>query len=261
MKCQIIIPARLASTRLPEKLLRTVDGKSILEFTYLAACHSTVAADVLIAVDDQRIADEADRIGAPWVMTNPNCASGTDRIAEVAAGLPDVDVFVNVQGDEPEIAAATIDLVAQTLLDDPEAKIATAAAPIRSADQLADPNCVKIVIDAGQGRASAGRAIYFSRSAVPHPRGGVTKTQLDAEPPLFWHHIGLYAYRRDFLTWFAAQPSGRIEQTEKLEQLRATEAGHKIVVARVTGATPGIDTEADLQAFALRYRQQQQQQQ
>ena len=116
--CQIVIPARLASSRLPEKLLRSVAGRSVLEHTYHAACQATCTDDVIVAVDDQRLADEVERFGGKWIMTSPTCASGTDRIAEVAASLPEKEVFVNVQGDEPEIDPAVIDQVAQCLIDD-----------------------------------------------------------------------------------------------------------------------------------------------
>ncbi len=271
--CQIVIPARLASTRLPEKLLRRAGGKSVLQHTFDAASTSTVASGVIVAVDDQRIADEVDSFGGRWVMTNPNCPSGTDRIAEVAAALPDVDVFVNVQGDEPEISPDAIDLVGQALLDCPDADMSTVGTPIRDRTLLDDPSVVKIVLaldehagghtnpakeridQAGEKTNQKGRAVYFSRSVVPHVRDGITAKVLHAEPPIFWHHLGLYAYRREFLQWFAAQPPSQIEQSERLEQLRAIEGGKTIAVARVESATPGIDTQADLDAFIARLRQ------
>lgn len=244
--CKIVIPARLASTRLEEKLLRTVAGKSILQHTYLAACRSQIAQEVVVAVDHPRLAEEVDRFGGRWVMTSPDCPSGTDRIAAVAGETPDSELLVNVQGDEPEIDPTTIDSVAQLLLDHPAADIATAATPIRDLAVLEDPSCVKVVL------GSAQRAIYFSRAEVPHCRDSVTAEILSREPPLFWHHIGLYAYRRDFLAWFVRQPAGRLELIERLEQLRAIEAGKTIVVARVGSAAPGIDTIDDLSAFRHR---------
>ena len=244
----IVIPARLASSRLPEKLLRQAGGKTVLRHTYEAARGSQIAGDVVVAVDDQRLADEVDSFGGRWIMTSPDCASGTDRIAEVAAAMPQVDVFINVQGDEPEIDPATIDTVAKKLIDSPGADMATAGVPLRSAESLGDPNCVKIVM--GQG----GQAVYFSRAAVPHLRDGELEYSLQAEPPLFWHHIGLYAYRRDFLQWFSSQAPSLLEQTEKLEQLRAIESGRRIMVARVESGTPGIDTMSDLQAFVDRLK-------
>ncbi len=256
-RCQIIIPARFASTRLPEKLLRRVGGKTILQHTYEAALRSRFAEGVLIAVDDQRIADEVDRFGGRWVMTRVDHASGTDRIAEAAASVSETDIFINVQGDEPEIDSRAIDAVAKLLIDDPAADVATVGTPIRDRASLDDPSKVKIVMAeleaSGANGAGQGRAVYFSRSVVPHIRGGVTDESLAAEPPIFWHHIGLYAYRRNFLEWFAHQPVSLLEETEKLEQLRAIEAGKRIVVARVGHATPGIDTIEDLQAFERRF--------
>lgn len=249
--CQIVIPARLASTRLPEKLLKRVAGKSVLQHTYEAARRCKVASEVVVAVDDQRIADEVDAFGGRWIMTSPDCASGTDRLAEVAQAMSNVDVFVNVQGDEPEIDPAVIDRVASTLIEDANAEMATVATPIRDPRLLRDPSCVKVVM-AQPGGAEQGRAVYFSRAAVPHSRDGVDKSILNAEPPIYWHHIGLYAYRREFLAWFAAQPPSLLEQTERLEQLRAIEAGKTILVARVESAIPGIDTQEDLDAFIRR---------
>jgi len=266
---QIVIPARLASTRLPEKLLRDAEGKSILQRTFEAASRSTVADGVIVAVDDQRLADEVESFGGKWMMTSRDCASGTDRIAEVADEMKEVDIFVNVQGDEPEIEPVVIDRVATALIDATDADMSTVGTPIRDQKILDDPSCVKIVMAhqptalaasperasptrAGQGRAEQGRAVYFSRAVVPHCRDGIDQSTLASEPPIYWHHIGLYAYRRDFLAWFARQPPSRLEETERLEQLRAIEAGKKIVVSRVESATPGIDTEADLAAFIRR---------
>ncbi len=265
-KTRIVIPARLASTRLPEKLLRRVNGKSILQHTFESASRSTIADGVVVAVDDQRLADEVDSFGGKWIMTSPTCASGTDRIAEVAAAMPETDIFVNVQGDEPEIDPVVIDLVATALIHSNDADISTVGTPIRDPKILEDPSCVKIVmameptaLAAGhttpfQSKSGQGRAVYFSRAAVPHCRDGVNAKILTAEPPIYWHHVGLYAYRRDFLAWFAAQPPSSLEETERLEQLRAIEAGKKIIVSRVEKAAPGIDTEADLAAFIHRLK-------
>jgi 3-deoxy-manno-octulosonate cytidylyltransferase (CMP-KDO synthetase) len=242
-----VIPARLASTRLPEKLLLRAGGKSILQHTYEAALRARVANGVVVAVDDDRLADEVESFGGDWLMTSTACASGTDRIAEVAAALPDIEIFVNVQGDEPEIDPAAIDGVATALLDDAGAEMSTAGTPIRDVRTLEDPSVVKIVMAAEQGRA-----IYFSRAIVPHVRDGIDQAMLAAEPPVFWHHLGLYAYRREFLTWFAGQSPSLLERTEKLEQLRAIEAGKRIAVVRVDAAMPGIDTPDDFESFAAR---------
>jgi 3-deoxy-manno-octulosonate cytidylyltransferase (CMP-KDO synthetase) len=246
MRCVLVIPARLASTRLPEKLLRRAGGKSVLQHTYEAASSARIAEQVVVAVDHPRLADEVDSFGGRWVMTREDCPSGTDRIAEVARSIADAEIFVNVQGDEPEIDPEVIDAVGRLLIDHPEADIATAGVPIREQGPLNDPNCVKIVMS-GQGRA-----VYFSRASVPFRRDGIDERTLQADPPLFWHHLGLYAYRRSFLEWFANEPPSQLEQTEKLEQLRAIEAGKTIMVARAASATMGIDTEEDLQAFIKR---------
>ena len=244
--CQIVLPARLASSRLQEKLLRKVGGRTILHHTYEAASRSSFGTNIVVAVDDPRLAEEVDSFGGQWIMTSQNCVSGTDRLAEAANALPDTEIFINVQADEPEIDPASIDLVAHTLLENPCADIATAGTPIRNRQQLEDPSCVKILMSQGEGQ---GRAVYFSRAAVPFVREGVQNIDFEIEPPIFWHHIGLYAYRRKFLQWFASQPPSRFEQLEKLEQLRAIEAGKQIVVATVDSATPGIDTLDDFKRF------------
>lgn len=254
--CTIVIPARLASTRLREKLLRRVGGKSVLQHTHDAARRSTIGQDIVVAVDDQRIADEVDSFGGKWIMTSADCASGTDRIAEIAQAMPHTDVFINVQGDEPEIDPTAIDAVAKALLNCPGADMSTVGTPIRDQAILNDPSNVKIVM-AGDPQTGQGRAVYFSRSVVPHMRDGKTRDGIDpnslaANPPIYWHHIGLYAYRRDFLQWFASQPPSLLETTERLEQLRAIESGKHIAVAQVDHAAPGIDTQADLDAFAER---------
>ena len=250
----IVIPARLASTRLPEKLLRVVAGKSILHHTLDAARRCKVTSEVIVAVDDQRLADEVESIDGKWIMTDPNCASGTDRLAEVAKAFPNVDVLVNVQGDEPEIDPHAIDTVAKTLIENPDADMSTVGTPIRSREKLDDPNCVKIVMAEGVDEAGQGRAVYFSRAALPFIRDGIDQSLLTAEPPTFWHHLGLYAYRRDFLMWFASQPPSTLEKLERLEQLRAIESGKTIVVSRVEQAASGIDTLEDLQDFEKRWR-------
>ncbi|MEM6978957.1 MAG: 3-deoxy-manno-octulosonate cytidylyltransferase [Planctomycetota bacterium] len=245
MKCMIVIPARLASTRLSEKLLLRAEGKSILQHTYEAALKSTLADDVLVAVDDPRLAHEVDSFGGQARLTSVDCQSGTDRIAEVALLHDDVDIFLNLQGDEPEISPSTLDAVVGLLASQPEADMATAITPIRDLQQLQDPACVKVVV--GQGRA-----ITFSRAAVPHARDGDAEVWLMSEPSVYFQHLGVYAYRRSFLEWFCTQPPSILEQIEKLEQLRAIEAGKTVVVAEVAEATPGIDTLEDYRAFQER---------
>ena len=244
---QIVIPARLASTRLANKLLRQVEGRSILQYTYEAATRSQLACSVVVAVDDAALLDEVTRFGGEAVMTSANCPSGTDRMAEVAAKSSH-SVLVNVQGDEPEIAANDIDMAIRLLQEHPEADVATLATPIRDAERLQDPNCVKVTLDAN------GFALYFSRSEIPFSRDRDHWGLVSREPPVCWQHVGLYAYRKEVLHWFAGTPPGNLEQIEKLEQLRLLEAGKKIVVGQTDSPSIGIDTESDLNAFAKKMR-------
>ncbi|QDV55261.1 3-deoxy-manno-octulosonate cytidylyltransferase [Rosistilla oblonga] len=243
LNAKIVIPARLASTRLPEKLLRVVAGKSILQRTYEAASRSRRAASMIVAVDDPRLLAEVERFGGNAMMTSVDCQSGTDRVAEAALADDQADVFVNVQGDEPEIDPDAIDLVVDLLEQHPEAYAATLATPIRDAADLKNPNCVKVVLETG------GYALYFSRSPIPLPRDQDFQALVDHDPPLCWQHIGLYAYRREVLQWFTQQAPSPLELTERLEQLRLLEAGRRIVVGKIDHPAIGIDTEEDLQAF------------
>ncbi len=243
MKMMIVIPARLASSRLSQKLLLRAGGKSVLQHTYEAASRATVTDHVIVAADDPRLVAEVNSFGGEARLTSVDCESGTDRIAEIALLHDDVEIFINVQGDEPELDPSAIDTVASLLASHPDADIATAACPIGKVEKLADPACVKVVM------GSDDRAIYFSRAAVPHARDGFSNSLLGAQPPVYWQHLGLYAYRRDFLLWFATQPPGRLETIEKLEQLRAVEAGKTIVVAPVGPSPRGIDTLEDYRAF------------
>ena len=244
---QIIIPARLASTRLPRKLLLCETGKSLIQHTYEAARRSTRAAGVCVATDHAEIFDEVRSFGGQVEMTSPTAPSGTDRVAEVARRMAGVDIIVNVQGDEPEIAGTSIDLAIELLEANPTAVMSTLATPIRSRRQLEDPACVKVVFDA------AGRAMYFSRSVIPHPRQW-DDALLTSDPPTFYQHVGLYAYRRDFLLQLASMPPCRLEQVERLEQLRVLDAGHSILVGVIDEPTFGIDTPDDYRAFVEKQR-------
>jgi 3-deoxy-manno-octulosonate cytidylyltransferase (CMP-KDO synthetase) len=178
-------------------------------------------------------------------MTSPTCASGTDRVAEVARALPDVDVFINVQGDEPEISPQAIDRLVELLAGDPMAVMATLATPIRSREKLDDPACVKVVFD------HAGRALYFSRSPIPHARTWDDRLLTD-EPAHFFQHLGLYAYRREFLLVLADIPRADCEILESLEQLRVLAAGYSLRVGVIDEPTIGIDTPEDYRAFVKR---------
>ena len=243
----LAIPARRRSTRLPDKMLLRDTGKTVLQHTYEAACLARQPEAIVIATDDEEIAAEARRFGADVVMTSPDAPSGTDRIAEAVRQLPRAGVIVNLQGDEPEADATAIDRLFELLEHEPWASMATAATPLRDRAKLDDPSCVKVAID---GR---GRALYFSRSVIPHPREW-DDALLAAEPPAFYQHLGMYAYRRPFLMQMTKWPVGRLEAIEKLEQLRVLEHGHAILVAIVERATHGIDTPEDYAAFVARRR-------
>jgi len=243
--CLLVIPARRRSTRLPDKLLLRDTGKTVLEHTFEAACRARRPDGVLIATDDAEIAAEARRFGARVAMTSPACPSGTDRVAEAVRQFDEARIIVNLQGDEPDINPAAIDQLVESLLSNPAANMATLATPIRDRQMLEDPACVKVVFDA------AGRALYFSRSPIPHAREWSDEL-LDAAPPVFHQHIGIYAYRRELLLRLASLPPGRHEQIEKLEQLRVLEQGETILVSLVDEPTRGIDTPADYAAFLQR---------
>jgi 3-deoxy-manno-octulosonate cytidylyltransferase (CMP-KDO synthetase) len=246
-KTLVVIPARLASTRLPRKLLLAETGKPLIQHTYEAACRTTRAQDVIVAADHEEIATAVRAFGGRVEMTDPRAPSGTDRVAEIARRAPDVEIFVNVQGDEPEIQGQAIDLVVDLLANRPDAVMATLATPIRTAESFRDPACVKVVCD------QSGSALYFSRSPIPCPRQW-SDSLLAADPPHFYQHIGLYAYRREFLLQLAAMPPSPLEQLEKLEQLRVLESGHRILVGVIQQAARGIDTPADYRAFVTRCR-------
>ncbi|MBA2115737.1 3-deoxy-manno-octulosonate cytidylyltransferase [Planctomycetes bacterium FF15] len=238
----VVIPARLQSTRLPKKLLLSQTGKPLIQHTYEAACQAQGTCGVIVATDHQSIENAVGAFGGDVVMTSESCASGTDRVAEVARARPDVDIFINVQGDEPEITAEAIERVRFLLEVNPDVSMATLATPIRSLEKLRDPACVKVVC------GDNGRALYFSRSPIPHVRDGY-ESVLHAEKPAFLQHLGIYAYRRDFLLRLATAPPSDLEQLEKLEQLRVLEMGETILVGTIAEPSIGIDTPEDYAAF------------
>jgi 3-deoxy-manno-octulosonate cytidylyltransferase (CMP-KDO synthetase) len=247
LRAAIVVPARLQSTRLPRKLLLAETGKPLIQHTYEAAARATKVQTLCVAADSDEIASVVRAFGGHVLMTDPNHASGSDRVAEVARQWPDVDIIVNVQGDEPEISAAAIDQVVDLLQRNPAAVMSTLATPIRSKDKLNDTSCVKVVFD-GQGRA-----LYFSRSVIPHARTW-SDDLLQAEPAHFFQHIGLYAYRREFLLKIAQLARPAIEQLESLEQLRVLHAGETILVGTIDEPSIGIDTPADYAEFVRRHR-------
>ncbi|MDR3197679.1 MAG: 3-deoxy-manno-octulosonate cytidylyltransferase [Planctomycetaceae bacterium] len=242
-KSVVIIPARYASTRLPRKLLLDETGKPLIQYTYEAALRAKFPESVSVACDHQEIFTAVKKFGGTVFMTDPNAKSGTDRVAEVAAKMDDIDIVVNVQGDEPEIAGESIDLVIRMLTEHSHAVMATLATPIRNRQQLEDPACVKVVFD------QTGRALYFSRSVIPYPRNGITTELFQSDPPLFYQHVGMYAYRRDFLLSLSRLPQSDPEKTESLEQLRVLHHGFGIMVGVVDEPTFGIDTPEDYRRF------------
>jgi 3-deoxy-manno-octulosonate cytidylyltransferase (CMP-KDO synthetase) len=238
----VVIPARFAATRLPGKPLLAIGDRPLIQWVWQSA-QASGAESVIIATDDVRIFDAATRFGADCLMTSPKHASGTDRIAEVARARAFAadDIVVNLQGDEPMMPAAMIGEIAEALRVRPQFDIATAVAPISSQEEFLDTSCVKAL------RAPDGGALYFSRAPVPWPRDSV----VDGRPTRFagaWRHIGIYAYQASSLLKFASWKPTPLEETEKLEQLRALEHGMRIHLVTFAKPPPaGVDTPEDLE--------------
>lgn len=245
MKSLIIIPARLASTRLPRKLLLDETGKPLIQHTYEAAKTSRTADRIIVAADDPILVSCVENFGGEAWLTDSRHPCGTDRIAEVAAQLPEYDLIVNVQGDEPELAGSAIDLALSVFSEQPNARMATLATPIRDRATLESPNCVKVVTD------NEKRALYFSRAPIPFVRDW-DDAWLSHQPAFFLQHIGLYVYRSEFLLEISQAPPCPIEKLESLEQLRALHRGVPIHVRRVEHSARGIDTAEDYRAFVRR---------
>jgi 3-deoxy-manno-octulosonate cytidylyltransferase (CMP-KDO synthetase) len=245
----VVIPARYGAARLPGKPLQMIGDRPLIQWVWQRA-RASGAASVIIATDDARIADAARGFGADCLMTSPQHASGTDRIAEVvrAKGLAGDEIVVNLQGDEPMMPESAVRQVAEVLTLQAQVDIATAVAPIESLAEFLDPSCVKAL------RAGDGRALYFSRAPVPWPRDHVTGGQ----PSRYhgaWRHIGIYAYRVRTLLQFASWPPTPLEETEKLEQLRALENGMRIHLVALSEAPPaGVDTPEDLERVRAQLR-------
>lgn len=243
LAAMVVIPARYGSTRFPAKVLASETGKPLVQHVAERAGQAARVRGVVVATDDQRIVDALSPFGTRCVMTSPAHQSGTDRVAEAARGLlDDVDIVVNVQGDEPEIEPAVIDALVERL-EKSDDDMATAATPFPAGADVADPNLVKVVTGLD------GRAIYFSRSPVPFWR-----ERSPGDQPTYHLHLGIYAYRREFLLQFASWPPTPLESAEKLEQLRALEHGRSIHVLTVAGATHGIDTPEQYAEFVKRVR-------
>jgi 3-deoxy-manno-octulosonate cytidylyltransferase (CMP-KDO synthetase) len=227
-----IIPARFRASRFPGKPLATIAGRPMIVHVIEGARRAKRLRDVIVATDDERIAEAAAAAGVTVAMTSPDHPTGTDRLAEAARGLSD-SIVVNVQGDEPLIEGFVIDAAVEALESDAEAPMATLAHPLES-EALADPNRVKVVLD------RRGRALYFSRAPIPYRRA-------DAPAPRWLQHVGLYAYRRPFLERFLALAPGEAERAEGLEQLRALEHGFAIRCAVIAGwRSVPVDVPADV---------------
>jgi len=249
VKVAVVIPARYASTRLPGKPIleeaRDVTGSYIIQHVYERASLASRVDEVIVATDDARIARVVEGFGGRVQMTDAHHLSGTDRVAEVAAGLK-AQIIVNVQGDEPEVRPEQVDQVIQVLAEDESAAMGTLAYPIETADELQDPNVVKVVTDARD------RALYFSRSPIPFCRDYSGPPPGAPCRPL--HHLGIYSYRREFLLGYRDLPPSPLEEAEKLEQLRALSAGYTVKVGVTPFRSTGIDTRADLEEWLDRYR-------
>jgi 3-deoxy-manno-octulosonate cytidylyltransferase (CMP-KDO synthetase) len=227
-----VIPARLHSTRFPGKVLARIASKTMLQHVYERACLSTYLTSTIIATDDEKVFAAARSFGARVRMTRADHASGTDRVAEVASA-ENAEIIVNIQGDEPLIDPSAIDAAILPLAHEPEIVMATLKKRIEDPREITDPNVVKVVTN------QAGDAIYFSRCPIPYDRDRSASTP-------YFKHIGLYVYQRDFLLNYSALPVGRLEQAERLEQLRALENGFPIRVVETEYESLGVDTPEDL---------------
>jgi len=228
-----VIPARYGSTRLPAKALADINGVPMVVRVWRQVSMARSIERVIVATDDERIATPVRAAGGEAMMTSATHQSGTDRIAEVASKVH-ADIYINVQGDQPFTDPRDLDAVAAPMLNDSSIDMATLATPITDLEEFRNPTKVKVVCDA------SGNALYFSRSPIPHGR------DIEGVPLGALRHIGIYAYRRDFLMRFASMPQGKLELLEKLEQLRALENGHRIRVVASVSPSLEIDTAEDL---------------
>lgn len=232
MKAICVIPARYSSTRLPGKPLKLIAGVPMICRVYDRASQAKLINRAIVATDDERIFNAVKEYGGEVMMTRADHPTGTDRLAEVADAFDDVDVIVNVQGDEPLIEPSLIDDLISLFNDDTDLQMATVSTELKEEAEINNPNNVKVISDLN------GYALYFSRSVIPYPR--------NAGKSKVYKHIGIYAYRRDFLLKYAKMSPTPLEQSESLEQLRALENGYKIKVLKSDNKFIGVDTEEDL---------------
>jgi len=226
-----VIPARLDSTRLPRKMLADIGGNPLIYHTWKQAHMATCLDDIVVATDSPEIAQAVKAFGGVAVMTSAGCRSGSDRVAEVAAQYTWADILVNIQGDEPVLSPGAIDAAVDALKQDCTAHMATVATPCTDEKEIDSPTTAKVAVD------RAGNALYFSRSRIPYPRTEAS----------YLKHIGLYAFRREFLLLFPTLSQTTLEKAESLEQLRVLEHGYKIKVAIGDFTSVGVDTPDDLE--------------
>ncbi len=243
MKIIAVIPARYESTRFPGKVLAKDTGKYLIQHTWEQIRKAGLIENVIIATDSQIVLAVCKSFGADCVMTSSAHKNGTDRIAEAVQKIA-TDIVVNIQADEPEIEPANIDLLAQLMIDSPQTKMATLIAKFHNKEQIADSNIVKVVIDKDRF------AKYFSRSVIPYRRQNGPVGNIDD----YYRHLGVYAYRKDFLLNITKLPAGKLEQIEQLEQLRVIEYGYQILTGLVSHAADGIDTPQQYAEFVKRYK-------
>lgn len=227
-RCAAVIPARYGSSRFPGKPLHLIAGRPLVRHVWDRCRQAAGLHAVIIATDDERIAEAARGFGADVRLTSPDHPSGTDRLAEVAENEPGVTHFLNVQGDEPLISPDLISQLVSTMRSCPGLEMITAATPISRPEEWDDPNVVKVVLSASS------HALYFSRSRIPHPRHPPRSPGL--------RHMGIYGYSREFLRRFVSWPPGALERAESLEQLRALENDARIAVVVTGEESPGVDT-------------------
>ena len=261
----ITIPARLASQRLPNKMLLRDTGCTLIEHTWRNASKASKATDLFVITDSDKIQQEVERFGGKAFMTSPDATSGSARIVEALPHLPHADVVVNLQGDEPELMPSAIDSAIECLERIPDANVVTLVTPLRERSALHDPSVVKAELTPWRSdifqqelcsQPEVWRAITFSRAPVPSARDW-HDSLLDSNPPLFWQHVGVYAYRRSVLEKWDSLPESSLAELESLEQLRLIEAGIQIAAVRINQTAQGIDTAADYAVFVDRFRDQQ----
>lgn len=240
-KAVIIIPARYASTRFPGKPLCRIAGKPMIEHVYQRAKGSKLASEVLVATDDERIAKTVEEFGGKFIMTRDDHSTGTDRLAEVAEKMPDIEVIVNVQGDEPLIDPKNIDKAIEPVLNNVDVKMSTLAYELAKPEEMESPQIVKVVLD------NQGFALYFSRAAIPFYRDTPTSRDNQGDRLSRLGHTGLYVYRRQCLLDIAKMPVAELERAEQLEQLRALANGVKIKVMIAPRSAPAVDVPSDVQ--------------